>query len=43
MEGGDEGVACVGRYIHPSLIVKVSSIIRPILYGRPWEQGGVVV
>ena len=43
MEGGDEGVAHVGRYVHPSFVVKVSSFIRPIFYGGPQEQRGVVV
>ena len=43
MEGGDKGVACIGRDIHPSFIVKVSSFICPILYGGSQEQGGVVV
>ena len=43
MEGGDEGVACIRRYIHLSFVVKVSSFICPIFYGGPREQRGVVV
>ena len=43
MERGDEGMLCVGGNIHSSLIVKVSTFIRPIFYGRSREQGGVAV
>ena len=41
MEGGDEGVVCIRRDIHPSFVVKVSLFILPIVYGGPWEQGVV--
>ena len=43
MKGGDEGVTCIGRDIHPSFIVKVSSFICPIFYGGSREQGDVGV